>query len=248
MIAGCALLGLLLGLALSLLTPVTYRARTSIQLEGFNDQSFLRSIVLTAAAVSNESADSYLANEVKILESETLARRIADRLGIQPEEHPRGILGALAARLGQQVSFLRSTPKTWEQRRIGQVQEALTVRTSLRSQVIEIFYDGPTPQLAASGANAAAFEYREMNREARLQLVRDSTEWLSSQTADLTADLENSNRQLEEYARAAGLVFAGKQNTLAEDQMRQIQEALARAEADSAASRAEGPGTGTTGI
>ena len=75
MIAGCAFLGLLLGLALSLLTPVTYRARTSIQLEGFNDQSFLRSIVLTAAAVSNESADSYLANEVKILESETLARR-----------------------------------------------------------------------------------------------------------------------------------------------------------------------------
>ena len=71
MIAGCALLGLLLGLALILLTPLTYRARTS----GFNDQSFLRSIVLTAAAVSNESADSYLANEVKILESETLARR-----------------------------------------------------------------------------------------------------------------------------------------------------------------------------
>jgi hypothetical protein len=29
MIAGCALLGLLLGLALILLTPLTYRARTS---------------------------------------------------------------------------------------------------------------------------------------------------------------------------------------------------------------------------
>ena len=88
MIAGCACLGLLLGLALSILTPPTYRARTSIQLEGFNDQSFLRAIVLTSAPVSNESADNYLANEVKILESETLARRVADRLGIQPEEHP----------------------------------------------------------------------------------------------------------------------------------------------------------------
>jgi len=235
MIVGFACLGLLLGLAVSLLTPLTYRARTSIQLEGFNDQSFLRAIVLTSAPVSNESADNYLANEVKILESETLARRVADRLGIQPEEHPRGVLGAMATRLGQQVSVFRSTPKTWEQRRIEQVQEALTVRTSLRSQVIDIFYDGPTPQLAASGANAAAFEYREMNREARLQLVRDSTEWLSSQTADLKADLENSNRQLEDFARSAGLVFAGKQNTLAEDQMRQIQESLARAEADRAA-------------
>jgi capsular exopolysaccharide synthesis family protein len=235
MIVGFACLGLLLGLAVSLLTPLTYRARTSIQLEEFNDQSFLRAIVLTSAPVSNESADNYLANEVKILESETLARRVADRLGIQPEEHPRGVLGEIAARLGQQVSFLRSTPKTWEQQRIEQVQEALTIRTSLRSQVIDIFYDGPTPQLAASGANAAAFEYREMNREARLQLVRDSTEWLSSQTADLKADLENSNRQLQDFARSAGLVFAGKQNTLAEDQMRQIQESLARAEADRAA-------------
>ena len=235
MIAGCALLGLLFGLALSLLTPLTYRARTSIQLAGFNDQSFLRSIILTAAAASNESADNYLANEVKILESETLARRVADRLGIQPEEQPRGIFGALKARLGQHVSFLRSTPKTPEQRRIEQVQEALTVKTSLRSQVIELFYDGSTPQLAALGANMAAFEYREMNREARLQLVQDSTEWLSSQTADLKADLESSNRQLEDFARSAGLVFAGKQNTLAGDQMRQIQEALARAEADRAA-------------
>jgi polysaccharide biosynthesis transport protein len=235
MIAGCAFLGLLLGLALSLLTPLTYRARTSIQLEGFNDQSFLRSIVLTAAAVSNESADSYLANEVKILESENLARRVADRLGIQPQEQPRGGLGALKARLGQHVSFLGSTPKTRDQRRIEQVQTALTVRTSLRSQVVELFYDASTPQFAALGANAAAIEYREMNREARLQLVQDSTEWLSSQTAELKADLENSHRQLQDFARSAGLVFAGKQNTLAEDQMRQIQEALARAEADRAA-------------
>jgi capsular exopolysaccharide synthesis family protein len=233
MIAGFALLGLLAGLVLSLLTLPVYRARTSIQLDGFRDQPFLREMMLTS--VSSESADSYLANEVKILESDTLARRVADRLNIQPDVPPPGLFGEIMAGLGQRFSVFRITPKTGEQRRIEQVRKALTVKTSLRSQVIELFYDDSTPQLAASGANAAASEYREMNREARLQLVHDSTEWLSSQVASLKVDLEKSNRQLQEFARSAGLVFAGKQNTLAEDQIRQIQEALGRAESDRAA-------------
>jgi polysaccharide biosynthesis transport protein len=230
-----AILGLLLGLAVSFFTSPTYRARTSIQLEGFSDDNLLREIVATSALGSSESTDSYLANEVKILESETLARRVAKRLDIQPTEQD-----ALMAQIREQVhSFIPSAaqpaPKTLDQRRMELVQKALTVKTSLRSQVIELFYDAPTPELAAEGANAAASEYREMNREARQQLVRDSTEWLRGQTAGLKADLENSNRKLDEFARSAGLVFAGKQNTLAEDQMRQLQESLARAEADRAA-------------
>jgi len=124
---------------------------------------------------------------------------------------------------------------TVEQRRVKNVQKALSVRTSLQSQVIELFYDAPDPQLATRGANSAVSELISLNREAGWQLAQDTTDWLNQQVADLKATLENSNRDLQDFARSSGLVFAGKQGTLAEDRMKQLQDALAKAEADRAA-------------
>ena len=71
-------LGLLLGGLVSWLMPRTYRARASVQLQGFsNDQA-----VPISNGVPNASAENYLQNQVKVLESETLARRVADTPGI----------------------------------------------------------------------------------------------------------------------------------------------------------------------
>ena len=72
-----------------------------------------------------------------------------------------------------------------EERRIKAVKDALTIRTSLQSQVIELFFDSPDPEKAAQGANAARSAFVDMNREAREQLVLDTTDWLNKQAADL---------------------------------------------------------------
>src|SRR4029077_8710033 len=44
-IAGAAFLGLAIGLGLSLLTPPSFRAYTSLQLEGFTDDQFMRGLI-----------------------------------------------------------------------------------------------------------------------------------------------------------------------------------------------------------
>src|SRR5258708_16670709 len=106
-----------------------------------------------------------------------------------------------------------------ERRGVKNVQKALSVRTSLQSQVIELFYDAPDPQLATRGANSAVSELISLNREAGWQLAQGTTDWLNQQVADLKATLENSNRQLEDFAPSSGLGFAGKQGTLAEDRI-----------------------------
>jgi len=83
-IAAAAIVGVCAGLMVTKLMPVTYRARTSLQLEGFNDQ-VLQKITPVMPGLHNASAENYLQNEVKLLQSETLAGRIADKLEIQPE-------------------------------------------------------------------------------------------------------------------------------------------------------------------
>jgi len=71
-IIAMAALGLIIGGAVSLLMTPTYRARTSMQLEGFsNDQ-----ITPVTASLPNASPENYLQNQVKVLESDTLAKRV----------------------------------------------------------------------------------------------------------------------------------------------------------------------------
>src|SRR6185312_5724441 len=163
-IIGMAVLGLLIGWGVSLLMTPTYRARTSIQLEGFNNDQ----ISPITASLPNASPENYLQNQVKVLESDTLAKRVADALniGASGTVSGRGILAKMESLIG----FSRASQVPDEEKRIKAVKDALTIRTSLQSQVIELFFDSPDPEKAAQGANAAKAAFVDMNREAREQL------------------------------------------------------------------------------
>ena len=247
LIAFVSALGLSAGLMVALVTAPVYRARTSLQMEASNSNYFLRDVSSVGPMAANVDTDIYLQNQVKILESETLARRVADKLGLQAKagSQPGGIRLALSQI--RDTLGLRPQPIPPDEQRTRMVRSSLTVRTGLRSQVLEVFYDAPDPDLAARGANAAAAEYVALNREAQWQLAQDTTEWLRRQTADLKNALEKSGRELQDYARSSELIFAGSQSTLAEDAIRQIQDALTKAQSDRAAkqSRYEAVSSGT---
>ena len=100
-IIGMAILGLMIGAGVSLLMTPIYRARTAIQLEGFNNDS----VSPITASLPNASPENYLQNQVKVLESDTLAKRVADalRIGTSEAELDRGIL----AKLEDWIGFLR---------------------------------------------------------------------------------------------------------------------------------------------
>jgi succinoglycan biosynthesis transport protein ExoP len=228
-IACAAVLGTLAALlASSLQTPV-FQAITSVQLEGMNQDYFLRDVLPISPLLANASAQNYLENQVKILQSRTLAARVAEKLKDRLKASAKP---SLAARLAE------SLPISRPQRGGGidftkRVLDSLSVRTSLQSQVMEIAYEDPDPATAAAAANAAVAEFVAMNREARWQSVEDATQSLGAQTADLKLKLEKAGRELVRYARESGLVFAGQARaTLGEDRMRQLEDGLTKAEAD----------------
>ncbi len=232
-------LGLLAGLLVSLFTPPVYRARTSLQLESFNDQAFKG--VTPVSPVPNASPEDYLQNEVKILESDTLARRVASKLPPPPPER-HGPLHPIRMWIENQIDSLavyRDRHELSPDEKIVQgVKNALTVRTALQSQVIELFFDAPNPSLAARGANIAASEFVDLNSEARSQLVQDTTDWLNKQAAELRAKLQGLNRQLQEFTAGSGLVVGSRDYTPAQERLRQVQDAFTKAEADRAAKQA----------
>ena len=107
---------------MSLLMTPTYRARTSLQLEGFNNDQ----ISPISASLPNASPENYLQNQVKVLESDTLAKRVADVMGIGTPgtEAVRGLL----AKLENAIGFLPPNQLPDEERRIKAVKDALTIR------------------------------------------------------------------------------------------------------------------------
>jgi capsular exopolysaccharide synthesis family protein len=225
-----SLIGTLAGLVPGLLKAPVYRARTSMQLEGFNENYLnLRDVTPVSPVVANASAEAYLQNQLKILESETLAKRVAAKIWPgnvpEPPANPTSLTRLLAPlRLGSRA------PLSTEERQVVKLRKALAVRSSLQSQILEILYDSTDPVLAAKVANAAAAEYIAMNREARFQSVQDTTEWLTQETANLKGKLEKSGQELQDYARSSGLLFTTDQGTLAQERMRQLQDSLSRAE------------------
>ena len=233
-------LGLLAGLLVSLFASPVYRSRTSLQLESFNEQAFKG--VTPVSPVPNASPEDYLQNEVKILESTTLAKRVAAQLGPIPEPQSGPLHGMrvwFENQLRNFAPYRDTRPLLGEEKQLQLVKNSLSVRTALQSQVIDLFYDAPTPALAARGANAAASEFIELNREARSQLVQDTTEWLNKQAAEMRGKLQGLNRQLQDFTAGSGLVVGtAREYTPAQDRLRQLQDAYTRAEAERAGKQA----------
>ncbi len=230
-IGAAMLIGVLIGIAAGLAKHPVYRARTSLQLQGFNENYFLRDVSSASPVVGTGTAETYLQDQVKILESDAVARRVADQMGImKPASQKTGLL----SQFGRFV-FPNRRHLTPEEQRLKLVKKSITVRTSLQSQVVEVFYDSPNPELAAKGANAVAAQYIALNREARWQLAQDTTDWLNKETGELKIKLEKSGQDLQDYARSSGLMFSGNQGGLSEDRIHQLQDELSKAEADRAA-------------
>jgi polysaccharide biosynthesis transport protein len=223
-----AIAGVIAMVSVSSMSKPIYRARTSIRLEELNER--FPNLPEMLAAQDTSPAETYLQNELKVMQSDSLASRVAMRIGIQPVRGSGGLL-AKTPFAGVLKYIEPPTRPTDEDLRIAAVEKALTIRSSLKSQVVEVFFDSPDPALAARGANAVVSEYISMNREGRLEVSRDNTEWLTAQISDLKKKLDRGNEELQAFARSSGLLYGANQSLLSEEGARQVQEELSKARA-----------------
>jgi len=215
--------GLALAILLSLFSKPVYRARTAIRLQMPPDPYAAVAIQSPASDLEGSStSESYVQNEIKVLQSDSLAERVADRIDEEvPEKQERLPLSSPLKKL--LAHFKRPETSSPEQARIRSFHQALTVHTSLKSQVVEIYFDSADPLRAATAANAVVSEYIAMNREAEIKSAQDRTEWLSSQISDLKTKLDRENQDLKAFASASGLIYSTNQSALAEQRVSELQ-------------------------
>jgi len=230
----CTLAGLLGATGISLLQTPTYRVRTSLEIQSTNMQDLKNP---TDSAGSYTTPESYVETQVKLLQSESLLEDVVDKLKLH-KERPTGWRALTSAVQRMVASFIKSHPPEREEL-IRQIERNLTVRTSGNSHLLEVVYESPDPQGAANFANTLVSEFIELSQEERWKAAQGTAEWLTSHLDQMKAQLEQSEAQLQDYARTSGLSVTSEKDNLEEDRLKALQDDLSKAQAERIASQAK---------
>lgn len=215
------------GLLAAWAQPALYQAKALLEIQDLNE-NFLNMQEITATASGPGSqARTGLQTHVQILGSRSVIEAAANQLVRQatavpqPESSPAGF-----------PWFLRrasTTPEAARDDALRAASESLRVRASDASRVIEIICDSTDPRIAAGFANGVVDEFITRSLHSRWDAAQQTEDWLNRQLAAARANLEDAEGSLRDYVQERGL-FTPEQHGIEEDKLRQVQQALARAQ------------------
>jgi polysaccharide biosynthesis transport protein len=218
----------LVGLLAGLRQPPIYRATAQLDVEGLNND-FLKS---PGPIAHDDSVDSYVQMQMKILQSPEIMRRVAAKLDLEHSDEyqpSHGLLSSRSAPAG--LAPTGSASGGSEEQRLRDLSQRVTVRTAGQTRLVEITAESQDPQLAADLANTFAQEYIELGAAIHAGNANDLMQSLSSQVLDLKANLERSENTLQAYAGQSRLLdlSATDPNSVAESSVRLAQESHSKA-------------------
>ena len=223
--------GLLIALAVSVLSTPIYRASTSLEVQGINEDFLNLKNVDPAARLETSSAESYVQTQVDILQDDILLDRVINRLqlptrsGFQPKANP---LVSLAGA----VPFIPAVKEAQQQRPIDVLRQNLEIAPSHHSRIVKIAYESQEPQLAAQVVNTLADEFINYNLEARLNAANQIGRWLGPELQEMKDKLERSESELSASSQSLLLNPSGQAESIGEEKLRNLQREFASAQAD----------------
>ncbi|KHK90071.1 capsular exopolysaccharide family protein [Novosphingobium malaysiense] len=199
---------LVAGFILTLLIIPRYEATAQVLVEQ-NADTIIEGSELQDNSSQQWDAERFLNTQVDILNSRSLAKRVAQSAKLSEnqsfydamdEEMPQvddldgGVSNANALadlRLDTVVELL---------------QENLHVDLPIDSRVIQITFRSTDPVMSANIANLYAENYLESNLKRKFESSAYARKFLSSQLEEARSKVEASERELNQYSRAAGLI------------------------------------------
>jgi capsular exopolysaccharide synthesis family protein len=229
-----AVCGVLAATGVSLFQTPVYLAGTTLE---FQTQSSQQK-PLEGISFLDEADPYLLQTQVRLLTSRTLQDRVQSKLlQDQSEAQTPGDRQAGTVPVSNRLDTLRH----WLGLRpiapspaaaIGQAVGGLKVTPVKESRIVQISTQSTLPHVAAGYVNTLATEFIQQNLEQRWSLYQTTAAWLGRAQEDLREKLEESERQLLDYASASGLVVTSKDENIAEQKLLEVQAEVSRAQAD----------------
>ncbi len=224
-----ALLGALCGFLLNLRTLPVYRARTSLDIQSLNSDFMGMRAVAPTGDGPEASGDSYVQTQIKLLQSDTLLDHTAKALEEQP--HPDYRRDDLLSQWKRALHLGQTAPLPYAAL-LRDAAERVKVKPLGMTRLVEITCDSWNAEFSARFCNTLTTTFREEDYATRGQEAQKTSEWLTRQVADVRAQVEQSQKKLEDATGGNGLVLSKENDSVSEDRLRQVQEELVRAQAD----------------
>ncbi|MCY7398600.1 MAG: capsular biosynthesis protein, partial [Sphingomonas bacterium] len=184
-------LGLAGATIMTLLTTPMFRSQATLEA---NPPSVEIMGEKTGAQAQTQDSWSFITTQVGLLNSRSLARRVAQDLNLA--SNPQIVDQKLDAATRLKVAT-------------GAVAGGLTVQAPEEGQLIGISYVAQSPALAAQIVNGYADSFIASNLERRYEASAYARNFLQRQIAKTRGDLERSERQLVNYAQSQGIINTG---------------------------------------
>lgn len=187
LILTCLILTVLIVGIVSVFLPKVYKAKAAlvVNLQGGDP--------VTGLAMPGQLIPGYLATQVDILSSHTVALKVVDALKLAaPGSNP------VAQNDAQRMSV-----RDWH---ANTLLTNLDVQPSRESSVLYVTYKSRDPQTAARVANAFVQAYIQTNLELKTQPARETAQWFELQLGELRDNLAKAQTKLSDYQQSKGIV------------------------------------------
>ena len=157
-VIAAAIIGMVWGFFNTLSEPRIYQARTSIEIQSMNDD-FLNMKELTPTTIdSASSSDADMQTQVRIMQSETLIRRVVEKMQSRRPADPLPLPDRLSA-WRKALGIAPPTPDQLWQMALGSAAGGVRVHVSAGTRIVDLSCDSTSGQIAADFINTLANEY-----------------------------------------------------------------------------------------
>lgn len=217
----------------TLLTPSVFRASATLQIDQ-DTIKIIQSEGLTPAESVNDR--DYYQTQYELLRSRSLAERVA--AGMSPEQLHQHALAqntpGLMARLFGQEAVGADTPAEPAEPSTDAlatfIQRHLSIDPVRNSRLVRIQFDSLDPAFSASMANAIADAFIATHIDRRFDASAYAKSYLEDRLQQLKLKLEESEKQLVQFAQQQGIVSIDQQQSPAAQELQSINASLATAQ------------------
>lgn len=189
-----------LALTLTMLQTPRYTAQVSVQINNQSAQVLADDQdAASGETVAAQDTDRFLKTQIDILGSRGIAERVAQRLRLIGNARFYAAMGVSAPDQGMSADDARKYT-------VDVLLDAVKADLPQSSRLATISFTSIDPAFSAQIANAWASEFIQSNLQRRYDSSAYAREFIAGQLAEAKAKLEQSERDLNAYARDAGII------------------------------------------
>jgi capsular exopolysaccharide synthesis family protein len=196
LLAGGTAVGVVTGIVIAMLSTPIYTANSTIQIEGQALNILGDTNTTDTSGVTND--DAYLQTQVAILQSRTLAERVARSLGFTQDP-------SFFDRMEVDRPETPTGSEGYQRTLVEALQGGLAVTPTPDTRLVSIQFSSPDPKLAQQVANAMGEQFIESTLRRRFDTSDYSRKFLQQQIDQTRVQLERSERALIAFSQSAGL-------------------------------------------